>query len=987
MSARDGNPYVGPSPFSAEEAGLFFGREAEAAELLSLVLAYPAVLFYSPSGAGKTSLVNARLLQALRGRHAHVRGVVRLGGQPAEGPKLEEIGNIFLYNALLSLSVGLPRPDHRALDAESLTKLLAALPRPAAPRGVHPLHVVVFDQFEEIFTAFLERWRDQEGFFDAVGAALEADPLLRVLFVMREEHLAALDPYAAMLPGRMQQRFRLERLRPKAAKLAVEGPAKKGGRPFKPGVADELVRNLQQVPVKSAGGEVVTVPGEFVEPMHLQVVCQRLWKTTEGLSEIDEGPMVKHGDVDAALADYYEDCLEEIASNEERKVDVPALRLWFEKELITDIGTRGTVFMGADGMAGGLSREVVNILVGQRLIRLEPRGGAEWYELTHDRFINPILQSNMRWLEERAEEWVRAGRPDTGLLPPGDLQRIREWEQSDLGRRLRLSELLRTYIETSETQTLKEEAAAAKRSEEEAKKAEAAAKETAEVLSRQKEELSLQKEVLTRQKEKLSRQRLFLILLFAAAALSTILTFAFWRRANRLRAQAVQAEQVAKGKLAKEYAGKPGHEYEALVLGLEAVKQTPRYELPQGTEEGLRVALDKLGNRLPLDGCAAKPDLLTFSADGALALALCANTLNVWDASTGERLYSWPEGGTSPPPAWRQVGFSPDGRVVFAVVEAGQAVADAGGGLRTEVFIADARTGRPTPWQERLKGSNGLAFSEDGSRIMAIPAQRGVVLLFTADGSEKQLLSPEQERRLARVQPSRDGRRLVTWRKEDKAAELWDTERMERPLSELLARAPEVDPTEDLIEFSPDNLLGALVRDFGDEARAVVWKQEGGGVAARFRTEVKAPGHLAFSPDSGALVIAGPSAAEARDTAGKLLRSWPTTDKLAGETYSGVYMSFVRQDGDRPGIFRRNLVTGSEEPVAVAGDTRLVEVTTDGSRALGWGEQAGLQVYNFGDSIEAARLDLAALRRRACDKLRGRKKDYERVQDFCGAPR
>lgn len=977
MSARDGNPYVGPSPFSPEEAEYFFGRDAEARELLSLVMAYPAVLFYSPSGAGKTSLVNARLLEALRKQHAHVRGVVRLGGQPADGPKLEEIGNVFLYNALLSLGGSRVRPGRRALDAGSLTKLLGELPRPDAPRGVHPLHVIVFDQFEEIFTAFPERWHDQEGFFDAVGAALEADPLLRVLLVMREEHLAALDPYAAMLPGRMQHRFRLERLRQKAAKLAAEGPAAKAKRPFKEGVADELVRNLQQVPVKTAGGEVVTVPGEFVEPMHLQVVCQRLWKTTEGLPEIDEGPIVKHGDVDAALADYYEDCLKEIAANKKRKVDVPALRLWFEKHLITELGTRGTVFMGADGTAEGLSRDVVNMLVEQRLIRLEPRAGAEWYELTHDRFINPILQSNMRWLEQRAEEWARSGRPDTSLLPPEDLQRIREWEQSDLGRRLRLSELLRTYIETSETQALKEEAEEAKRAEEAAKKAEAAAKETAEILSRQKEELS-------RQKEKLSRQRVFLIVLSIIALLSTLLVSYFQQRANWLRAKAEQAEQVAKGKLAKEYAGKPGREYEALMLGLEAAGQSPRYELPPEAEEGLRAAVEKLGNRLPLDGCAAEPSLLTFSADGGLALALCANKLNVWDTSTGEHLYSWPEGGTGQLSDWQQVGFSPDGRVVFAVIEAAQA-ADAAGGLRTEVFIAEARTGRPTPWQERLKGSSGLVFSEDGSRIMAIPARRGVLLLLTGDGSERQLLSPEQARRLERIQLSRDGRRLVTWRKEDKAVELWDTERMERPASELVSRAPGAEAAEDLIEFSPDNRFGVLVRDSGDGAQAVVWEQEGGAVTARFKTVVDAPGHLAFSTDSRAFVIAGPSEAEARDTAGRLLGLRSTTDKLAGETYSGVYMPFVKRDGDRPAIFRRNLVTGGEEPVAVAGDTRLVEVAPDGSRALGWSESAGLQVYNFGEPAGAG-LDLAALRRRACDKLRGRKKDHERIQDFCGAP-
>src|SRR5262249_61584303 len=71
------SPYFGPRPFEEGEKLLFFGRESDANELLSLVTAYPMVLLYSVSGAGKTSLVNARLIPMLRGEtfdrshHAH----------------------------------------------------------------------------------------------------------------------------------------------------------------------------------------------------------------------------------------------------------------------------------------------------------------------------------------------------------------------------------------------------------------------------------------------------------------------------------------------------------------------------------------------------------------------------------------------------------------------------------------------------------------------------------------------------------------------------------------------------------------------------------------------------------------------------------------------------------------------------------------------------------------------------------------------------
>ena len=60
------NPYVGPRTFSEEQANLFFGRTREARDLLALVLSERLVLYYAQSGAGKSSLINTRLIPSLR---------------------------------------------------------------------------------------------------------------------------------------------------------------------------------------------------------------------------------------------------------------------------------------------------------------------------------------------------------------------------------------------------------------------------------------------------------------------------------------------------------------------------------------------------------------------------------------------------------------------------------------------------------------------------------------------------------------------------------------------------------------------------------------------------------------------------------------------------------------------------------------------------------------------------------------------------------
>ena len=44
--------------------------------------------------------------------------------------------------------------------------------------------VLIFDQFEELFTAYPTRWEERTSFFQQLNDALTADPLLRIVFSM-----------------------------------------------------------------------------------------------------------------------------------------------------------------------------------------------------------------------------------------------------------------------------------------------------------------------------------------------------------------------------------------------------------------------------------------------------------------------------------------------------------------------------------------------------------------------------------------------------------------------------------------------------------------------------------------------------------------------------------------------------------------------------------------------------------------------------------
>jgi hypothetical protein len=69
----------------------------------------------------------------------------------------------------------------------------------------------------------------------------------------------------------------------------------------------------------------------------------------------------------------------------------------------------------------GLPNEVVRSLADQYLLRAEMRAGGVWYELVHDRFVEPILQASEHWLQRQdrlvqdALAWRRSDEDESKL--------------------------------------------------------------------------------------------------------------------------------------------------------------------------------------------------------------------------------------------------------------------------------------------------------------------------------------------------------------------------------------------------------------------------------------------------------------------------------------------------------------------------------------------------------------------------------------------
>ena len=430
MTSPVENPYVGPRAFTLAERNRFFGREREARELLSRVIAERLVLFYAQSGAGKTSLINTRLIPQLKDQSV-AYAVLPVGRVSGDLPKeVQDVANIFIFNLLLHLDHSTGDPNRFA--AMSLKDFLMGLSSEDGERYKYdasiaseapsaeyatPLHVLIIDQFEEIFTTHLERWQERAGFFRQLDEAMAADPQLWVVLSLREDYVAALDPYAPLLANRMRARFYMQRMGYETALEAVRRPAEQYGWPFAAGVAEQWVDNLRQLPVRE---DTALRLGEFVEPVQLQVVCYQLW---EKLKDREPGEITAHdveqlGNVDAALADFYEQTVARVV--QAGAVSEVQLREWFNRELITEARTRGTVYMGKTQTAG-LANEVVSSLIDRYLLRVEIRAGGSWVELIHDRFVEPILRTNERWFSRQdlllqdALAWEQAGKNDSVL--------------------------------------------------------------------------------------------------------------------------------------------------------------------------------------------------------------------------------------------------------------------------------------------------------------------------------------------------------------------------------------------------------------------------------------------------------------------------------------------------------------------------------------------------------------------------------------------
>ena len=195
-------PYIGPRPFgtSLEYQKRFFGRDYETDEILSLILAHRIILVYAQSGAGKTSIFNAQILPTLEKRDFEILPTARVkiassiptdsySGSGNNSTAKSDLNNIYIFNSLHSMK---PEVDSHLVVNQSLRQFLEKyFPLKKDKRGRSKPQIIIFDQFEELFTFQTKDYHNQQkDFFKQIVEALDNNPVLRVVFVIREEYIA-----------------------------------------------------------------------------------------------------------------------------------------------------------------------------------------------------------------------------------------------------------------------------------------------------------------------------------------------------------------------------------------------------------------------------------------------------------------------------------------------------------------------------------------------------------------------------------------------------------------------------------------------------------------------------------------------------------------------------------------------------------------------------------------------------------------------------
>ena len=233
-SARAANPFPGLRPFETDEYRLFFGREGQSDALLERLERSRFLAVVGTSGSGKSSLVRAGLLPALRGGMMAGAGA---GWRVALArPGHDPLGNLARALAedgvLAGAGAGLQREEREAvIEAMLRAGSLGLVDATRAARLGDEKLLVVIDQFEELFRFRAARAANDDDEASAfvkllLEAARQRDVPVYVVLTMRSDFLGDCAQFQGLPEAINDGQYLIPRMTRDERRFAIVGPVR-----------------------------------------------------------------------------------------------------------------------------------------------------------------------------------------------------------------------------------------------------------------------------------------------------------------------------------------------------------------------------------------------------------------------------------------------------------------------------------------------------------------------------------------------------------------------------------------------------------------------------------------------------------------------------------------------------------------------------------------------------------------------------------------
>ena len=367
-------PYKGLDVFKEEDAELFFGREKLVEDLVGRVRESRTVFITGPSGSGKSSLVRAGLIPALKQgaiRELHSERWLIETIKPGRDPISEVV------RVASSLAATTNAGDEILTKYQSDATIFARWCEIALKEDSDKRVVLFIDQFEEVFTQ-INKETERVAFLELLThAATVENGRVIILFAMRSDFVSNCATYPQLNALLNRQFVQISAMQPDELVSAIAQPALRVGLRIEPDLVAQIINEMK--------GE----PG--VLPL-MQFALKDLFDSQQGKSGVIALTLkdyLQRGGIHKALERHADDSFSKLSKSEQGLA-----RSIFSSLIEIGRGTQDTrrIALFNELIPANIKAEdvetIVQKLADARLITTDEQAGNDTVTISHEKLID-----------------------------------------------------------------------------------------------------------------------------------------------------------------------------------------------------------------------------------------------------------------------------------------------------------------------------------------------------------------------------------------------------------------------------------------------------------------------------------------------------------------------------------------------------------------------------------------------------------------------